>query len=54
MQNCDPELLLAMAAMGAQYRYERRKALMLFDAALAILHERQYQEEAETLANSVD
>ncbi|CAG8220193.1 unnamed protein product [Penicillium olsonii] len=52
MQDCIPELLLAMAAIGAQYRYERKKAFMLFTTAKAILHERQYQEEAASLANA--
>ncbi|KAE8410612.1 fungal-specific transcription factor domain-containing protein [Aspergillus pseudocaelatus] len=51
MQNHIPELLLAMAAMGAQCRYERQKALMFFNTARAILHERHYQTNAAPSPN---
>jgi len=42
---CSPELLLAMAAIGAVYRYESHTATGLFYAAKTIFLERQRQEE---------
>ncbi|KAJ5518789.1 hypothetical protein N7453_001211 [Penicillium expansum] len=33
VENSEPELLLAMAALGAQYRHENRKSIVLFYAA---------------------
>ncbi|KAJ0413512.1 hypothetical protein BJY00DRAFT_296793 [Aspergillus carlsbadensis] len=34
---CEPEVLLAMCALGAQFRHENRKAVILFHAARDIL-----------------
>lgn len=41
VDDCEPEIILAMAALGAQYRHEHRKAVTLFHAAKATL---QYHE----------
>ncbi|RAL04550.1 C2H2-type zinc finger protein [Aspergillus ibericus CBS 121593] len=43
------ELILAMAAAGAQYRYEHRKGRQLFYAAKTVFQERQRWKEAATL-----
>ncbi|BCR87685.1 uncharacterized protein ACHE_40249A [Aspergillus chevalieri] len=40
LDNCDPEIILAMAALGAQYRHEYRKGTLLFYAAKAILQDK--------------
>lgn len=37
---CEPEILLAMCALGAEFRYENRKAVTLFHAAKSILEHR--------------
>ena len=36
VKDCPPELILAMAALGAQYRHEHRKGVLLFYAAKSI------------------
>ncbi|KAJ5102523.1 hypothetical protein N7532_003052 [Penicillium argentinense] len=33
IEDCEPEIFLAMSALGAQYRHEHRKAVLLFYAA---------------------
>ncbi|KAE8308368.1 fungal-specific transcription factor domain-containing protein [Aspergillus transmontanensis] len=45
-ENYSLELILSMAASGAQYRYEHRKGRLLFYASKAIFHERQRHREA--------
>lgn len=45
-ENYSVELILSMAASGAQYRYEHRKGRLLFYASKAIFHERQRHREA--------
>lgn len=37
VEDCSPELVLSMAALGAQYRHEHRKGVQLFYAAKSIL-----------------
>lgn len=39
LDECAPELLLAMAAVGAQHRFENKSGLKLFDAARAVAFE---------------
>lgn len=39
IDDCEPEILLAMSALGAQYRHEHRKAVSLFHAARNILQQ---------------
>lgn len=39
VEDCEPEIILAMAALGAQYRHEHRKAVLLFYAAKAALQQ---------------
>ncbi|KAJ5986743.1 hypothetical protein N7451_011108 [Penicillium sp. IBT 35674x] len=43
VDDCEPEIILAMAALGAQYRHEHRKAVLLFHAAKATLQYREKQ-----------
>lgn len=43
VDDCEPEIILAMAALGAQYRHEHRKAVLLFYAAKAMLQYRGMQ-----------
>ncbi|KAJ5554591.1 hypothetical protein N7513_004550 [Penicillium frequentans] len=43
VDDCEPEIILAMAALGAQYRHEHRKAVLLFYAAKATLQYRETQ-----------
>ncbi|RAK89411.1 C2H2 transcription factor [Aspergillus costaricaensis CBS 115574] len=45
IDECDPEMLLAMCALGAESRHENRKAAFLFRAAKEILHERASRKE---------
>lgn len=45
LDNCDPEIILAMAALGAQYRHEHRKGTLLFYAAKAILQDKALERE---------
>ncbi|TPR02442.1 Major Facilitator Superfamily protein [Aspergillus niger] len=40
IEECEPEMLLAMCALGAESRHENRKAALLFHAAKDILHAR--------------
>ncbi|OJJ73332.1 hypothetical protein ASPBRDRAFT_173934 [Aspergillus brasiliensis CBS 101740] len=40
IDECEPETLLAMCALGAESRHEKRKAALLFHAAKDILHEK--------------
>lgn len=49
VEGCPPELILAMAALGAQYRHEHRKGVILFYAAKAIFQERLQQGERDAL-----
>lgn len=45
LDNCEPEIILAMAALGAQYRHEHRKGVLLFYAAKAILQDKALERE---------
>lgn len=45
IDECEPEMLLAMCALGAESRHENRKAAFLFRAAKEILHERASRKE---------
>ncbi|KAE8382248.1 hypothetical protein BDV26DRAFT_288772 [Aspergillus bertholletiae] len=45
-ENFPLELILSMAASGAQYRYEHRKGRLLFYASKTIFHERRRHREA--------
>ncbi|KAK1144472.1 hypothetical protein N8T08_005345 [Aspergillus melleus] len=49
LDDCDAKVTLAMAALGAQYRHEHRKAVMLFYAAKAILKKEVNEREARAL-----
>jgi hypothetical protein len=53
LEDCEPEIVLAMAALGAQYRHEHRKAVLLFYAAKVTLqrnpHERERRETDKNL-----
>ncbi|OQE25149.1 hypothetical protein PENSTE_c006G05042 [Penicillium steckii] len=40
IDDCHPEIFLAMSALGAQYRHEHRKAISLFWAARSILQQK--------------
>ncbi|RAK72256.1 uncharacterized protein BO72DRAFT_440154 [Aspergillus fijiensis CBS 313.89] len=40
IDECEPECLLAMCALGAEFRHENRKAVLLFQAATDILQQR--------------
>ncbi|KAF4220016.1 hypothetical protein CNMCM8980_003305 [Aspergillus fumigatiaffinis] len=40
IDDCEPEILLAMCALGAQFRHENRKAMLLFHAAKDVLQYR--------------
>ncbi|KAJ6083057.1 hypothetical protein N7467_007192 [Penicillium canescens] len=50
VDNCEPEIILAMAALGAQYRHEHRKAVLLFYAAKSTLKHRETQNGCEGLS----
>ncbi|KAE8141022.1 fungal-specific transcription factor domain-containing protein [Aspergillus pseudotamarii] len=52
-ENYSLELILSMAASGAQYRYEHRKGRLLFHASKAIFHERQRHREAATCESNL-
>ena len=52
-EDCEPEIILAMAALGAQYRHEHRKAVILFYAAKATLHQSTHERERMELNNNV-
>ncbi|KAJ5409700.1 uncharacterized protein N7487_004059 [Penicillium crustosum] len=39
IDECEPEILLAMCALGAEFRHENRKAVLLFRAAKDILQQ---------------
>lgn len=45
LDNCEPETILAMAALGAQYRHEHRKGTLLFYAAKAIIQDKTLERE---------
>ncbi|KAL4936730.1 hypothetical protein BDV06DRAFT_204419 [Aspergillus oleicola] len=46
---CGPEILLAMCALGAEFRHENRKAMLLFNAAKDVLqHKAREKEWSET------
>ena len=53
VDNCSPELLLAMAAIGAVYRYESHIAIRLFYMAKTITLERQRQKESYAIKRLV-
>ncbi|KAJ5293775.1 hypothetical protein N7508_008596 [Penicillium antarcticum] len=50
VNDCEPEIILAMAALGAQYRHEHRKAVLLFYAAKATLNHHETQQSREALS----
>ncbi|CAG7970488.1 unnamed protein product [Penicillium nalgiovense] len=52
-EDCEPEIILAMAALGAQYRHEHRKAVILFYAAKATLQHNSHERERMELNNNV-
>ncbi|GMG34349.1 unnamed protein product [Aspergillus oryzae] len=52
-ENYSLELILSMAASGAQYRYEHRKGRLLFYASKAIFHERQRHREATSCKSDI-
>ncbi|KAL3485008.1 hypothetical protein BJX62DRAFT_243399 [Aspergillus germanicus] len=45
ISDCEPDVLLAMCALGAQYRLENRKAVILFNAARDLLQQRARRQE---------
>ena len=49
LEDCEPEIILAMAALGAQYRHEHRKAVLLFYAAKTTLQQNTHQRERREL-----
>ncbi|KAL5363377.1 hypothetical protein BJX96DRAFT_186932 [Aspergillus floccosus] len=40
VSECEPEILLAMCALGAEFRHENRKAMFLFHAAKELLQQK--------------
>ncbi|CAG8893443.1 unnamed protein product [Penicillium egyptiacum] len=52
-EDCEPEIVLAMAALGAQYRHEHRKAVLLFYAAKATLQQNAHERERMELNKNV-
>lgn len=52
VEDCSPELVLSMAALGAQYRYEHRKGVLLFYAAKSILQKGAYEREKRTVSEN--
>lgn len=49
VEDCAPEIILAMAALGAQYRHEHRKGVILFYAAKSMLQKRYQQGEVDAI-----
>ena len=52
VEDCPPELILAMAALGAQYRHEHRKGVLLFYAAKSILQKGAREREKRIVSES--
>ncbi|KAJ5941938.1 hypothetical protein N7516_002106 [Penicillium verrucosum] len=53
-EDCEPEIILAMAALGAQYRHEHRKAVILFFwAAKETLQRNSQERERMELNNNI-
>lgn len=52
-EDCEPEIILAMAALGARYRHEHRKAVILFYAAKETLQRNSQERERMELNNNV-
>lgn len=53
LDNCEPEVILSMAALGAQYRHEHRKGTLLFYAAKAILQDKALERERKATNRSL-
>jgi hypothetical protein len=54
---CEPEVLLAMCALGAEFRHENRKAVILFHAAKDVLQQKAREKEwseVERIAGTVE
>lgn len=49
VDDCEAEIFLAMAALGAQYRHEHRKGVWLFYAAKSILQEKAREKERKAI-----
>ncbi|KAJ6121150.1 hypothetical protein N7523_005430 [Penicillium sp. IBT 18751x] len=45
IDDCEPEIILAMCALGAEFRHEKRKAILLFYAAKNLLQQRSRERE---------
>ncbi|PYH35116.1 C2H2 transcription factor [Aspergillus neoniger CBS 115656] len=54
VDECEPEMLLAMCALGAESRQENRKAAFLFHAAKEILHQRASRKEWKDTEGPID
>ncbi|KAL2797295.1 hypothetical protein BJX66DRAFT_298069 [Aspergillus keveii] len=52
ISDCEPDVLLAMCALGAQYRHENRKAAILFHAARDLLQHKA-RTQVESAPNSI-
>lgn len=53
LEDCTAEILLAMAALGAQYRHEHRKATVMFFASKAIFHGKAQDRENRTIHRTI-
>lgn len=53
LEDCTPEILLAMAALGAQYRHEHRKAALMFFASKAIFHGQVQDRQNQTILRTI-
>lgn len=49
LEDCTAEIVLAMAALGAQYRHEHRKAALMFFGSKAIFHRRLQDRQDKTI-----
>lgn len=53
VDDCEPEILLAMCALGAQYRHEHKKAVQLWFAAKILLRERTSARESSEISDKI-
>lgn len=53
LDDCEAEILLAMAALGAQYQHEHRKGIVLFYASKAILQGKVRERERRAIDRSI-
>ncbi|CAG8366163.1 unnamed protein product [Penicillium salamii] len=53
LEDTEPEIILSMAALGAQYRHEHRKAVLLFYAAKSTLQQNTHDRERREMDRRV-